>query len=704
MIKVTGHIENIIFRNEDNYWTVFNLKTNIDSYTVVGTMLTADVGLKINAVLEENYNKKYGKQFDLISYELDMPTDCDAIVSILSLNDFKGIGPVLANRIVDNFGEDTFDVILNSSHELMNIKGMTKNRIETLKNTLMSKQSEMSIFLFLKKNGFGIKNIKKIYKVFGNETIDILKSNPYILIDKISGIGFNICDKLATEFGMDLNSDLRINSAIVYILRNNYFNGNVFLYQNELIEQLNDLLNIDIETEIENYLSNLQLKNIIKIITNDESILKIYLYKSYFIESNLSKMLFKIKDNINIITGGPGTGKTYNINIIIDNANVEGKKVICCAPTGRAAKRMYEVTKHEASTIHRTLELNPKKTDLEFGDDNNGIIFNKNENNKLDCDILIVDEASMVDQYLMYNLIKAVDNYTIVYFVGDVDQLPSVGPGNVLQDMINSNIFNVKVLNKIYRQSIDSHIPEYSKYIKNGLYDDLKFDYDDFRFVETNVDDNINKNIVKLVTNNIPKYFNIDIDKLQVICVTKKGNCGTDNLNKILQNAINPFSYDSNEIKFGDKIFRLNDKVMQVVNNYMVEYNSYDENGLIIDSGFGVFNGDIGYIISINKINNSIKIKFDEKIVEYFIDEFDNITLAYAITVHKSQGSEYNVVVMPITYAAHQLLNRKILYTAVTRAKDSICFVGNLDILKKMIENKYETKRNSSLCEKFYIS
>lgn len=704
MIRIVGHIENIIYRNEENYWTVFIIKTNIDTYTVVGTMLTIDVGMRISAILEENNNKRYGKQYNIISYELGMPTDCEAIVSILSLNDFKGIGPVLARRLVDNFGEDTFDVILNSSNELLNIKGMTKNRIETLRDTLVSKQSEMSIFLFLKKYGFGLKNIKKIYKVFGNDTIEVLKSNPYILIDKISGIGFNICDKLATEFGIDDNSELRINSAIIYLLKLNYYNGNVFLYQEELLDKIYELINIDISSDINNYLINLQLKNLIKIIVDYVYNAKIYLYKSYFIESNLSKMLYKIKDNINIITGGPGTGKTYNINKIIENANIEGKKVICCAPTGRAAKRMYEVTKHEASTIHRTLELNPKNADLEFDDDNNGIIFNKNENNKLDCDILIVDEASMVDQYLMYHLIKAIDNNTIVYFVGDVDQLPSVGPGNVLHDMIYSNLFNVTVLKTIYRQSSNSHIPEYSQCINNGLYDDLFFIYDDFKFVETNNDDNINKNIVKLVTNNIPNYFKIDIDKLQVICVTKKGTCGTDNLNKILQNAINPYTTEYNEIKFGDKIFRLNDKVMQVVNNYMIEYNSYDENGLIIDSGFGIFNGDIGYIIKIDKINNSVKIRFDEKIVEYYIDELDNITLAYAITVHKSQGSEYNVVVMPITFAAHQLLNRKILYTAVTRAKDCICFVGNMKILKKMIENKYETKRNSSLCEKFYIS
>lgn len=702
MIKIKGYIENIIFRNDENYWTVINIESNGEIYTAVGTMLTADVGLKINAELEENYNKKYGKQYDLISYELGLPTNEEAIVNILSLNDFKGIGPVIAKRIVDNFGEDTFDVILNSSYELMNIKGMTAKRIETLRNTLTAKQSEISTFLFLKEHGFGVKNIKKIYKVFGNDAVFVIKNNPYILIDKISGIGFNICDRLALDLGLNIDNDFRINSAIIYILKTNYYNGNVFLYQTELINQINELLNIEIEDKINEFLSNLQLKNNIKIIVDDENN-KIYLYKSYFIESNLSKILYNIKDNINIITGGPGTGKTYNINKILQIADSEGKKVICCAPTGRAAKRMLEVTKHEASTIHRVLELNPKSNDLDL-DDTDINIFNRNEKNKLDCDILIVDEASMVDEYLMYNLIKAIDKNTIVYFVGDVDQLPSVGPGNVLEDMINSNLFNVKVLDKIYRQSTDSHIPEYSKYIKNGLYENLRFEFDDFKFVKTNNDNIINNSIVKLVTNNIPKYFNIDIDKLQVICVTKKGSCGTENLNKILQNAINPYTDDVNEIKYGDKVFRLNDKVMQVVNNYLAEYISYDENGLILDSGFGIFNGDIGYIININKINNSVKIKFDDKIVEYFIDEFDNITLAYAITVHKSQGSEYDVVVSPITHAAYQLLNRKILYTAVTRAKKCICFVGNMEILKKMIENKYENKRNSALCEKIYIS
>ena len=703
MIKVVGYIENIIYRNEENYYTIFNINSKGDYYTAVGTMITADIGLKISAELEEVFNKQYGQQYKIINYELGLPIKSEAIVEILSMKEFKGIGEVLAQRIVDNFGEDTFDVILNSEYELLNIKGMTQKRVDALKEAVISKQAELSTFLFLKNNGLSINNIKKIYKIFGLKTIDTLKKNPYIMLEKISGIGFQTCDQLAHSLLFDNNSSLRLTSAIIYILRQNYYNGNVFVFKNDLLNQVFELINIDLSNNLHDLLLELQIKNQIKFLPTDDDNYKIYLYSAYFVESNLSKILYQLKDNIHIITGGPGTGKTYNINKIIENANNEGLKIICCAPTGRAAKRMFEVTKFSSSTIHRVLELTPKN-DEDLLDDYNKVVFNKNETNKLDCDILIVDEVSMVDQFLMFNLMKAIDIGTIVYLVGDVDQLPSVSAGNVLYDMINSGWFDVKVLNKIYRQSKNSNIPQLANSIKNGQLIEFNDSYEDFKFVNSNNDTTINNNIIKLMTNNIPKHFNIDIDKIQAICVTKKGVCGTDNLNIVLQDALNPFTDKNNEIKHGNRVFRINDKVMQVVNNYSAEYHIYDDNGLILDSGFGIFNGDIGFIISINKDNNSMKIKFDDRIVEYFIDKFDNIVLAYAITVHKSQGSEYDVVLMPMTYAAHQLLNRKILYTALTRAKDCICFVGNKNVFNKMIENKYENKRNSSLCGKFYIS
>ena len=703
MIKVVGYIENIIYRNEENYYTIFNINSKGDYYTAVGTMITADIGLKISAELEEVFNKQYGQQYKIINYELGLPIKSEAIVEILSMKEFKGIGEVLAQRIVDNFGEDTFDVILNSEYELLNIKGMTQKRVDALKEAVISKQAELSTFLFLKNNGLSINNIKKIYKIFGLKTIDTLKKNPYIMLEKISGIGFGTCDQLAHSLLFDNNSSLRLTSAIIYILRQNYYSGNVFVFKNDLLNQVFELINIDLSNNLHDLLLELQIKNQIKFFPTDDDNYKIYLYSAYFVESNLSKILYQLKDNIHIITGGPGTGKTYNINKIIENANNEGLKIICCAPTGRAAKRMFEVTKFSSSTIHRVLELTPK-IDEDLLDDYNKVVFNKNELNKLDCDILIVDEVSMVDQFLMFNLMKAIDIGTIVYLVGDVDQLPSVSAGNVLYDMINSGWFDVKVLNKIYRQSKNSNIPQLANSIKNGQLIEFNDSYEDFKFVNSNNDTTINNNIIKLMTNNIPKHFNIDIDKIQAICVTKKGVCGTDNLNIVLQDALNPFTDKNNEIKHGNRVFRINDKVMQVVNNYSAEYHIYDDNGLILDSGFGIFNGDIGFIISINKDNNSMKIKFDDRIVEYFIDKFDNIVLAYAITVHKSQGSEYDVVLMPMTYAAHQLLNRKILYTALTRAKDCICFVGNKNVFNKMIENKYENKRNSSLCGKFYIS
>lgn len=697
-MEIIGNIESIIYRNEENNYTILSVKTKEGHQTLIGELHDATIGQKITAEVKEVENPVYGTQYKILDYELSLPDDEDVIAEYLSGSDFKGIGIALAKKIVDQFGQDTFDVILNSPEKLFLVKGMTKKRIDTLVDGVSLRESELSTILFLKQYDFNNRQIKKIMENYDTNIEDIIKNNPYDLAMKISGIGFLTCDKIAMKNGIKADSDDRISSAILYILQEMTQAGNTFIYFEQLSEKLQDLLEYDFADRLEDILVSLQIDRFIKIVVSNNK-QRIYLLNSYNIEKNLSQILYNMKDNINIITGGPGTGKTYNINKTINENIAHDYKIILCAPTGRAAKRMMEVTRFEAKTIHRTLEFGK-----DFTKENSSFGFLKNETNKLDCDVLIVDEMSMVDEYLMYNLMKAVKDTTKIVLVGDVDQLPSVGGGNVLKDMIDSKLFNVTFLTKIYRQGKESSIVKNAHLVNEGEMIDLSVEKDDFHFVKRIEEEKIKQDICTLVSKNIPKHFNISNDQIQVLTTTKKGNLSVGILNNILQEHVNKKSIDKPELTRLNKTFRLYDKVMQTANRYDLAWNVYDENGIMIDQGVGVFNGDIGSIIGVDEEKGLLKVQFEDRIVEYDNEAMKDLDLAYAITVHKSQGSEYDVVVMPMVNSSRFLLNRKILYTAMTRAKKAIIFVGSEKIFEMMVKNEYEEKRNSALCDELYIS
>ena len=697
-MTIVGNIESLIYRNEETNYTIISVKTNEKHLTLLGDMHDAPIGQKIVAEVDEVENAVYGTQYKIKDYELSLPDDENVIVDYLSGKDFKGIGLSLAQSLVDYFGTDVFDIILNNPEQLFQVKGMTKKRLDTLVDGVSLKKSELSTILLLKKYDFNTKQIKKIMETYDTNIEDIINNNPYDLAMQIQGIGFLTCDKIALTNGLKEDSDERIQSAILYIMSEYTASGNTFIYFEELNERLTNLLEADYADRLDDILITLQINHKIKIVVIEDK-KRIYLISIYNIEKNLSMLLYNMKDNIRIITGGPGTGKTYNINKIINENLSHDYRIILCAPTGRAAKRMMEVTKFEAKTIHRTLEFGK-----DFTKENAGFGFLKNESNKLDCDLLIVDEMSMVDESLMYSLMKAVKDTTEVVLVGDVDQLPSVGCGNVLSDMINSKLFNVTFLTRIYRQDKESNIVKNAHKVNQGEMIDLSTDKDDFYFVKRIDENQIKKDICTLVSTNIPKHFDISNDQIQVLTTTKKGNLSVDILNNILQDSINKKDIDKPEIKRLNKTFRLGDKVMQTSNRYDLPYNVYDENGIIIDEGFGVFNGDIGNIIDINENEGLLTVLFDDRVVEYDNEAMKDLDLAYAITVHKSQGSEYDVVVMPMVNTSRFLMNRKILYTAMTRAKKAIIFVGSESIFETMVNNKYEDTRNSALCDKFYIS
>ena len=695
-MKLQGSIENIRFRSESNGYTVLLIKSGKAVFTLVGNLAKVNMGECIDAEVEQVEHPTFGLQYKILSYQIIMPNkDEDAIYKFLISLSVKGIGDATIKRIITNYGVDSIDVIRNHPEKIVGLKGLNQVKIETLRERLIERSNEIEIILALEKYDLGAKTIKKILERYGGETLNIINDNPYKLAIDIEGIGFNICDKIAKLNGYNEKSDKRVMAGLLYILENEYSIGNVFILKSVLLDKAVELLQIDKDYNFDDVLYNLEIDLKIKrdAYNNNELV---FLKSAYNVEKKLSEYLYELRDNIIIVTGGPGTGKTYNIKKYLSDANDMGLKIALCAPTGRAAKRITEVTGYEAKTIHRLLEC--------VGDsDGRRTYFSRNEENKLDIDVLIADEMSMVDEYLMLALIKAVPAQTKIILVGDVDQLPSVGAGQVLKDMIESKIFEVKELTKIYRQDEASDIVINAHHVNAGEEVIFKKDSEDFIFTRKSSEEAIKEAINVLVKENLPRHFNCSLDQIQVICPSKKGNCGTESLNVSLQNVLNPESFEKNEIEVGDTTFRLGDKVMQTANNYNLPYDVVDKNGMVIDRGVGVFNGDIGTIIEIDDENRNMVIRFDDREAYYIAKDLADLSLAYAITVHKSQGSEYDVVVMPMARAPYQLLNRKILYTAMTRAKKCIIFVGMEQYFKEMLNNKNEVVRNSALCSKLYL-
>ncbi|GKX28488.1 ATP-dependent RecD-like DNA helicase [Vallitalea longa] len=726
---IEGIIEEIIYKNENNGYCVCEVSTEEEDITCVGTMLSVSEGEQIRAVGEYVSHHTYGRQFQIETYQSFIPKDRHSVLRYLSSGAIKGIGPALAKRIVKKFGDDSFRIIEEEPHTLATVKGISENKARDVAEVFYEQREMRKTVIFLQEYGISLTYSIKIYNKYKERTMDIVGNNPYKLAEDIIGIGFKTADEIAMKMGIHRDSINRVKAGVMYLLNRASINGHTYLPRNDLIDKAEEMLLVPYEL-IENALIELQInKQVITKEVDDNSIT--YNMMFYHLELNVARKIYDlaqfdyelpsgvdkeiddieetsnisfddyqkeaIKEGISngviVITGGPGTGKTTTINSIIELLERQGLDVLLAAPTGRAAKRMTEATGRQAQTIHRLLEISFMNSD----DNNNR--FEKHEDNPLECDALIVDEASMVDIVLMNSLLKALIPGTRLIIVGDKDQLPSVGPGNVLKDIIESKRVKVVKLEKIFRQARESAIIMNAHKINSGEHIDLSNKKSDFFYIKRSTAAAILEQIKTLTKTRLPKFAKCStFDGIQILSPMRKGLLGTINLNKVLQETLNPPNKDKNEKIFRDILFREGDKVMQIKNNYNLAWQVKNDYNFTIDEGIGVFNGDIGIISEINQYTNKLKVKFeDDKVAEYEYANLEELELAYAVTIHKSQGSEYPVVVIPLLTGPSMLLIRNLLYTAVTRAKKYVVIVGLDTTIYQMIDNDKEIERYSTL-------
>ena len=730
--SIEGFVDSIVFRNEDNGYTVFNIICNGCEVTCVGVLSYINEGEFISATGEYVMHPVYLEQFKITSYEIRVPEDIQSVKRYLGSGAIKGIGEKLAENIIKKFGEDTFRIMEDEPERLAEIKGISVKKAMEIADQLVEKKDMRKAMMFLQEYGINMNLANKIYTQYGSDIYKIIKENPYKLADDINGIGFKIADEIAQRVGVKSDSDFRIRSAIMYELLLATNNGHVYLPMKELINSTRQLLLIDM-VNIDKFIMDLSIdKKIIVKQVKDQQV--VYASSYYYTELSVAGMLVNlnikysdddsevekiigsieksngiildgaqrqaVKDTIlnglMVITGGPGTGKTTTINTIIKYFETEGMDIRLAAPTGRAAKRMSETTGCEAQTIHRMLELSGNA-----GDSTAAMNFERNELNPLETDVIIIDEMSMVDINLMNSLLKAVAVGTRLILVGDVDQLPSVGPGNVLKDIIQSECINVVMLTKIFRQAAESEIIINAHKINKGEEVILNKYSKDFLFIKRDNPESITAAICTLIRDKLPDYVNAKMSDIQILTPMKKGAVGVEKLNKILQEFLNPASKEKVEKEYGDTTFKVGDKVMQVKNNYQLEWEKRSKYGIPTDGGTGIFNGDIGIIETINLFSEQMTVKFDdEKYVEYSFKQLEELELAYAVTIHKSQGSEYPAVIIPMFSGPKMLMTRNLLYTAVTRAKTCVCIVGSQNYFQEMIRNVSEQMRYSTLAER----
>lgn len=733
MANVEGYIEQIIFRNDENGYTVFILASEGDEITCVGVMGQINIGEYIEANADMMHHPTYGEQYKVSQYISTMPKDIKAIEKYLGSGIIKGIGPSLAKKIVKHFKKETFNIIENEPLRLSEIKGISEKKAQQIAEIFDEKKEMRQAMIFLQEFNISTTYAIKIFQKYGDKLYNIIKTNPYQLAEDITGIGFQIADEIAYKVGIATNSRYRVKSAIDYILVQASLEGHTYLPKIILIEKAISILQVS-EELIENVLVDMQVN---KQIIQKKSQNDIYVYNTrfYYMELCIAKKLFdlnmkyEIKDNyfseqvrrieeeieieldevqkqaireavingVFVITGGPGTGKTTTINLIIKYFEEEGLEIILAAPTGRAAKRMTEATGYEAKTIHRLLEVKFKSEDND--ERNSKLGFEKNEDNPIEADVIIIDEMSMVDVTIMHYLLKAISPGTRLIMVGDVNQLPSVGPGNVLKDIISANKTNLVKLTHIFRQASQSAIVINAHKINLGQPIELKNNTKDFFYIKKLSSNDIINEMTTLIKTRLPNFTGYNVfDGLQILTPMRKGTLGVEELNTIIQNIVNPNDKSKKEKEFRNTIFREGDKVMQIKNNYQLVWEIKNQYGYIVDEGLGVFNGDIGIIKSINQYTEQVTILFDdERQVKYEYNQLEEIEHAYAITIHKSQGSEYPVVILPLLSGPSMLLNRNLLYTAVTRAKEYVIILGNDETVQLMIKNERETKRFSSL-------
>ena len=730
MSTVLGYIEKIIYRNENNGYTVLSVESDDDEYVLVGTFNYIAEGEFIKANGNMKLHPSYGEQLFVDEYEIVEPRELDSIQKYLASSAIKGVGEALAKRIVKKFKMDTLRVMEEEPEKLAEVKGVSAKLAKSISEQIQEKKSMRDAMIFLQKFGISMKLAAKIYMEYGSKIYTIIETNPYKLADDIEGIGFKIADDIAKKVGITADSKFRAIAGVEYLLSNAMLSGHLYLPDRVLEEEFLNLFGENI-FDFNSLLSEMQMEKRIVVKRIEET--NVYLSGSYYTELAVAKMLIdinikakydisKIEDKIRkieekegivlddlqrqaviesinsgliIITGGPGTGKTTTINTIIKYFESEGESISLAAPTGRAAKRMSEATSYEAKTIHRLLEITPN---ISENSNNIGTHFERNEDNPLEADVLIIDEVSMVDIFLMNALLKAVAIGTRLILVGDINQLPSVGPGTVLKDLIESNCFNVVRLNKIYRQSVRSDIVVNAHKIMTNEDIDLSKKSNDFIFIKQNNPEHVMDSIITLMRDKLPGYVNSTINELQVMTPMRKGPLGVEVLNSFLQNKLNPTSKQKNEKEYDATVFREGDKVMQIKNNYQKEWYIYNEKHFPVDKGLGVYNGDIGVIKEIDMFSESFTICFDDgKVSKYEFSEFNEIELAYAITVHKSQGSEYPAVIIPIYKGPAMLMNRNLIYTAITRAKRCVVLVGVPEAFYTMIQNTKEMARYTGL-------
>ena len=728
MEKIQGMVSDIVFKNEENGYTIANLANEDDEITIVGCMPTLSMGESIEVEGKWINHKIYGSQFEVQSFMPVTPSSLEGIYVYLSSGMIHGIGEKMAKRIVDKFGVDTLDIIQNTPERLTEVEGIGMKKVKQIQESYEENRELRNIIIKLSPYGITPNYCLRIYKKYKEKSIEIINKNPYRLAEEVRGIGFKIADEIASKIGIDKYSPDRIMQGILFTLNQSLANGHTYLPKRVLIEQSVKILGVE-SSFVEKGIMDLAYAQKVHLENKNGEIL-VYLMMYYICENGVCKEIIKLsqheikdlhinideeikivekEDNINlaknqieavkeainngvtIITGGPGTGKTTTINTIIKIFENNDQKVVLCAPTGRAAKRMSETSNKEAKTIHRLLEMG-------FATDSDELIFFKDEEDPIDADVIILDEASMVDIILMYNLLKAVKLGTRLLLVGDSDQLPSVGAGNVLKDIIDSGVIKTVRLNEIFRQARESMIVVNAHKINNGEPLFLNVKNKDFFFLRKNTNEEIINEIIGLVSERLPKFYKFDkLKDIQVLASMRKGDLGVNNLNIELQKYLNPPEKYKQEEQFAKRTFRVGDKVMQIRNNYTKKWETEDKS----DSGEGIYNGDIGYIFHIDKDKKTVYVLFDKvKLASYKYDELDELDHSFCTTIHKSQGSEFPVVVIPIVWAPPMLLSRNLLYTAVTRAKKLVVLVGDVRYLEQMIKNNRINDRYSNLSYK----
>ena len=733
---VTGYIDHIIFRNEENGYTVMVVKNseNEEELTCVGSFPAVSQGTTIQASGIYTHHPVYGKQFQISSFVEKIPEDTYAMERYLGSGAIKGIGAALAARIVRRFGEDTIRIVEEEPERLAEVKGISEKKAREIAVQVTEKTEMRKAMIFLQKYGISLNLGAKIYQKYKDSLYTVLQENPYRLAEDISGVGFKIADEIAARIGIHADSDYRIRSGMLYTLLQASGEGHTYLPKEQLFARCAKLLGVD-ESYMEKHLMDMLLDR--KLVMQEKKGEKIiYPSQYYYLELNTARMLCELNiccpedENIVekriasieketgtvldemqkkavteaaghglfILTGGPGTGKTTTINAIIRFFEGEGAELRLAAPTGRAAKRMTEATGYEAQTIHRLLELNGMPED----DRSTGAVhFERNAQNPLEADVIIIDEMSMVDIHLMHSLLLAITTGTRLILVGDENQLPSVGPGNVLRDIIHSGCFPVIELTKIFRQASESDIVVNAHKINRGEPVEINNKSRDFFFLKRYDADMIIRVVIALIQDKLPRYVNARPFEIQVLTPMRKGLLGVERLNQMLQRYLNPQDGSKKEKTLGDRLFRQGDKVMQIKNDYQMEWEVRGRYGIPVEKGIGVFNGDTGILREINEFAETAEVEFEDgRFATYSFKQLEELELAYAITIHKSQGSEYPAVILPVLSGPQMLLNRNLLYTAVTRARKCVTVVGSEETFAKMIRNEKQQKRYSALDER----